>query len=396
MKLRLLALLLLLASPVYAATIGDDGSISAGGGGSFSGTMTGDLEMGNTPYSIDGGTGGLAFDPDNDNTNEVTIDTTGQITATAFTAASAADPSITFDSPTATDTDYWMGVQEDGGGDDDDTFQIGDGLTPGTNPFIVLTTAGIVSIGSAGDLTPDAVLDVGTIAGGANTTLNLSDDDVAHGMTGQMATDAFFRIQENSTSNGGAIITGASENAGTDQPLIIRGFHGGDPNANIPIVQFRSAVKSGTTVTTPATNDTVFQISDWDGGTDWISILGNGAVGIGNTAPAYGLVVAVPNQQAITAGATITADACGTIKPVTSASAVTTNTTNTFTAPAAANNGCTMSVVNVGSNNITLDTNSNFPTWNSGDIVLKPNASIIVASAGSGSPWYQLSSPLYN
>lgn len=43
------------------------------------GTVDADLEMGNTPYSIDGGTNGLAFDPDNDTTNEVTIDTDGDI-----------------------------------------------------------------------------------------------------------------------------------------------------------------------------------------------------------------------------------------------------------------------------------------------------------------------------
>jgi hypothetical protein len=47
----------------------------------FSGgiTMAGDLEMGNTPYSIDGGTNGLAFDPDNDGTNEATMDSDGII-----------------------------------------------------------------------------------------------------------------------------------------------------------------------------------------------------------------------------------------------------------------------------------------------------------------------------
>lgn len=59
------------------------------------------------------------------------------------------DPSVIFNSPTATDTDFWFGVQEDGGGDDDDLFQIGDGSTPGTNPFFNLTTAGNLGIGTA-------------------------------------------------------------------------------------------------------------------------------------------------------------------------------------------------------------------------------------------------------
>ena len=34
--------------------------------------------------------------------------------------STTADPSILFDSKTATDTDFWLGVQEDAGGDDDD------------------------------------------------------------------------------------------------------------------------------------------------------------------------------------------------------------------------------------------------------------------------------------
>ena len=44
-------------------------------------TLNGDLEMGDTPYSIDGGSSGLAFDPDNDTNNEITFDTAGEITA---------------------------------------------------------------------------------------------------------------------------------------------------------------------------------------------------------------------------------------------------------------------------------------------------------------------------
>jgi hypothetical protein len=42
-------------------------------------SLDGDLEMGDTPYSIDGGTNGLAFDPDNDDVNEITMDTAGKV-----------------------------------------------------------------------------------------------------------------------------------------------------------------------------------------------------------------------------------------------------------------------------------------------------------------------------
>ena len=39
-------------------------------------------------------------------------------------------------------------AQEDADAVDDDTFQIGDGLTPGTNPFLTIKTDGNVGIGT--------------------------------------------------------------------------------------------------------------------------------------------------------------------------------------------------------------------------------------------------------
>jgi len=67
------------------------------------------------------------------------------------------NPSIVFDVATASDTDFWLGVQDDGGMDDNDVFQIGDGTTPGTNPFLTIDTNGNVGIGT---ITPSAALDV--------------------------------------------------------------------------------------------------------------------------------------------------------------------------------------------------------------------------------------------
>jgi hypothetical protein len=95
-ELKLLAILLLLASPAYAATIDTEGSIGSGGGGGFGGTMSSDLEMGNTPYSIDGGTGGLAFDPDNDDVNEVTIGTDGSISLSGSSSISSGAGGLDF------------------------------------------------------------------------------------------------------------------------------------------------------------------------------------------------------------------------------------------------------------------------------------------------------------
>lgn len=104
--------------------------------------------------------------------------------------------------------------------------------------------------------------------------------------------------------------------------------------------------------------------------------------------------VIAPAAQTISAGNIITADGCGTIKKITSAGAVTTNTTNTFTAPADANNGCCMSIVNSGSNNITLDNNANFVSAGAADVVMTGNDAVKVCS--DGSKWYQISALLAN
>jgi len=91
--------------------------------------------------------------------------------------------------------------------------------------------------------------------------------------------------------------------------------------------------------------------------------------------------------QTIAAAGTIAADSCGTLKRITSADPVTTNTTNTFTAPAAGNTGCIMWVVNVGTNTITLDNNANFKSVSAGDVAL--GAGNIVGVASDGTYWYQ-------
>jgi hypothetical protein len=78
------------------------------------------------------------------------------------------DGSIIFDSPTATDTDFWLGVQEDGEGDDDDVFQIGDGATKGTNPFVTIDTSGNVGIGAS---SPNHLLDVEASTGSPEISL---------------------------------------------------------------------------------------------------------------------------------------------------------------------------------------------------------------------------------
>lgn len=101
-----------------------------------------------------------------------------------------------------------------------------------------------------------------------------------------------------------------------------------------------------------------------------------------------------PAAQTIAAGNTIQANACGTVKQITAAGAVSTDTTDTFTAPSGANAGCVMTVVNVGAENITLDNNANFKSAGGSDVVMTGNDALIVAS--NGAAWYQVSALLAN
>jgi len=119
-------------------------------------------------------------------------------------------------------------------------------------------------------------------------------------------------------------------------------------------------------------------------------ITNSGKVGIGNTSPSGYLVVTFPSTQTIAAGNTIAGDACGSLKLITSAGAVTTDTTNTFTAPAAGNKGCIMHVCNTGANNITLDNNANFKSAGGADVVLTQDDCVTVGSTGASGVWYQL------
>ena len=98
----------------------------------------------------------------------------------------------------------------------------------------------------------------------------------------------------------------------------------------------------------------------------------------------------VPAAQVVTAAATITADACGSVKLISSAAPVTTGTTNTFTAPAAGNEGCQMDVCNVNASDaVTLDNNALFQSEGGADVVLAGLECVRVVSTGASGVWIQ-------
>jgi hypothetical protein len=121
--------------------------------------------------------------------------------------------------------------------------------------------------------------------------------------------------------------------------------------------------------------------TDWSptAGSPAVTLTYDGKVGIGTTSPTGVFQVANPAVQTIASGNTITANACGTVKMIHASGAVTTDTTNTFTAPTAAMSGCCMTVISDGAA-ITLDANANFKTIGGADVVLGQYDSIMVCS----------------
>lgn len=117
-----------------------------------------------TPYSLVVGGGASVF--------------RGNTTVSGIIVASA-DPSATFNSSLSGDTDFWMGVQDDAGSDDDDSLVIGKGTTIGSNSRIVIDGAGNTTI--TGILTVDATAGQGQIVvdGAAGGCLMFRDTDDA-------------------------------------------------------------------------------------------------------------------------------------------------------------------------------------------------------------------------
>lgn len=102
---------------------------------------------------------------------------------------------------------------------------------------------------------------------------------------------------------------------------------------------------------------------------------------------------AQPATETVAAGETIEADACGGLKKITAASAVTTDTSNTFRSTstlAAGDFPCYMDVVNVGPAVITLDFNvDTFHSAGGANVVLGSSDTVrVVAMSGFG--WTQV------
>lgn len=235
----------------------------------------------------------------------------------------SADPSIILDTKTSTDTDFWLGVQEDAGGDDDDIFSIGDGTTIGTNSFLSINTAGNVGIGTTApsyklQTTGDIKLTDGT-----NRLILAGNTTNPTGVAGAMfydSDDNKFKCYTTTwvdcdTTGSGTLPSGTEgqmlyNDAGNwtafsslfwDDGNSYFGIGTTTPTAKLDIVG--SASSSGTLAFRGTTDPKIdilngenFGIRTSVGGdvglTERLTVLNNGNVGIGTTAPSQLLDVA--------------------------------------------------------------------------------------------------------
>lgn len=230
------------------------------------------------------------------------------------------------------------------------------------------TARGKVGIGQG---TAATTLDIeGSISFSTATLTTVTSDDFPI----TAGTRSFWKIQSNASTCSSRDLL-LSNPVDTPGALLILENNVSSSNC-LEILDDVAASTSGNVRLTndwiPATKSVLVLVSN---GTDWVEISRNGTD--------------LTSAQTISAGTTIVAnDSCTNgIKQITSAGAVTTNTTNTFTAPAAGNTGCRMTVVNVGANNITLDNNALFKSAGGADVVMTPDDVVEVFSTGS--VWYQ-------
>ncbi len=268
----------------------------------------------------------------------------------------------------------------------------------GEGAALTISATGAVAL-STGDVTTTTILD-GTI-----TSADLEDSSVT---SAKIAADTITAADIAADAVGSSeIATGAV----TTNEILDGTITGGDIENNA--IDFTQLVDSmtldaSTSITINGSSTFSlknrgtgysFYVDDQNGDLTPFIIDADGNIGVGNTSPAGRLVVSPPPTQTLANGDTITADACGTIKKISITGATITDTTNTFTTPSSANDGCCMDIILVDTAPgliLTLDANPNFKTNGGTNQMMDVNDALRVCSTGVAGFWHQVSAIMSN
>jgi hypothetical protein len=151
------------------------------------------------------------------------------------------------------------------------------GIRKGYDPSSIDIDGGTIDNTVIGGTTPAAI--TGTDITSKNGSIILLDDDIAHGMTGVLATSGFGWITPISGTIGGLDIYGLTD-ANQAGALRLTGIIGAaDPTDTYAALWLRGGKKNGTTWQALGAAETVFKLSNYT--TDLLYLLGNGNFGIG-------------------------------------------------------------------------------------------------------------------
>lgn len=201
----------------------------------------------------------------------------------------------------------------------------------------------------------------------ATPSQTLGDDDAY--INGHLEVDGVIHADGGVTGNAATATALAADPADAGSGFLCKGINAAG-TCTISLVE--DAATNGST--NPVTSNAVY---------DQLALKAalGGATFTGTVVMSSTLTVTPPAAQTIAAGGIVAADACGGLKRITSASPVTTDTTDAIAAPAAGNTGCCMDISYSGSHTVTLDNNAHNDFGY--DLVLGNGGSVRVCSDGT-------------
>lgn len=126
------------------------------------------------------------------------------------------------------------------------------------------------------DAAPDYTLE---LSGATAPKLAMSDTGLAHGITDFAQTDVFFLVEQVTDNDGGARIWGFSDAVGVTPLRLVGAFGSDNPTDTVPAIWLLAAKRTGTTLASLASSETLLAISN--NGTDRFTIMGDGNTGFG-------------------------------------------------------------------------------------------------------------------